>query len=86
MVDMTVIGMLIIPLHLAIELSKPFQGYLTVTPQAFEFIWARMAGVTSILIEDSPKDGSITVNFSSETPHGFSLRNSFMLPFLEKDL
>jgi hypothetical protein len=44
MVDMTVIGMLIITLYLAIELNKPFQGYLTVTPRAFESIGARMAG------------------------------------------
>jgi hypothetical protein len=43
MVNITVIGMLMITLYLAIELNKPFQGYLKVTPRAFEFIGSKMA-------------------------------------------
>jgi hypothetical protein len=43
LVDATVIGMLMITLFLAIELNKPFQGCLKVTPRAFELIGAKMA-------------------------------------------
>jgi hypothetical protein len=43
MVNVTVIGMLMITVYLAIELNKPFQGYLKVTPRAFEFIAVKMA-------------------------------------------